>query len=256
MKIIKFILRYITKHPVYLFAYVIFYLAPNFRQKIYFYEKSQVKQILDSGKSIIRLGDGEVYILLDTAMAFHAANRQLKNKLKKIIKTYKKDSGYVLALPKQIQESNSDLKKDNLKTTWLPFKVMYFLFFPKKVKYVDAHMFYPDFDKTTFKNEVMPFLRKKSLVFITKKKTIDKIKNGTLFNNKDAAYVTTPEHNAFDSYDEIKNEVAVACKKLATTSEIVLLFALGPAGKVMAFEYSEQGYQSIDVGHGFDFMFS
>jgi len=255
MNFFKFFCRYIFNHPVYLLIYCSCYALPGFGQKINFYEKNQINRLLSDGKSIIRLGDGEVYILLDTAMEFHSANTALKKELKKIVKNYHSSSNYVLALPEQIQNSNSALKKDGVKNTWLPFKVIYYLTFPKKVKYVDAHMFYPFYDKTTFANEVMPFLKKKNLVFITKERTINNIKKSNIFLNE-ATYVITPEHDAYGCYNEIKSEIDIACEKFGDKSEVVLLFALGPVGKVMAYYYTKQNYQSIDIGKGFDFLFS
>ncbi len=236
-------------------VYIFTYFLPNFNQSVIFYKKKEVERLLKEGKSIIRLGDGEMYILISTAMEFHASNQILRKKLHNIVKRYSKNDPFVLALPSQITESNLELKKRGIKDVWHASKVVYFISFPKRQKYADALMFYPRYDKKTFSEVVLPFLEDRVLIFVTKGVTIEKIKESDVFHKR-SAYVVTPEKQAFDSYDYIKGNIDLACSKFSDKKEIVLLFALGPVGKVMAAEYSEQGYQCIDIGKGLDFIFS
>ena len=66
--------------------------------------------------------------------------------------------------------------------------------------------------------------------------------NDLLNNAGSVKRILCPTKNAFTYYSEILNEV----KKVSKDN--MILFALGPAGKVMAYDLISWGYQVIDIG--------
>jgi hypothetical protein len=244
--------------------YALNYPRKSFKQKVKFVSDQHLSKVLHNGKSIIRFGDGEINILLDITMPYHNPDVQLKKALLKMVSTYSTQDTFLMAIPEQITHSNYDLSKarglpteshhPSLKKIWLPFKVMYFLLFPKDQWYADAHMFHPGLEKGVFQRIVLPILKKKSLIFVTKKETIEKIKNSNVDSFENVFYVETPARNAFCQYEKIKHDIMQIISQ--DKNKFVVLFALGPAGKVMAQELSEESIQCLDIGKGMEFLFS
>jgi len=98
--------------------------------------------VINTNKSIIRLGDGEMLLLRGKSIIYQNYSYRLEQGLKKIIKNYDKNSPYLLCLPVDfIQASNKKLKESDRDRIWLNSKIFYMTFFPKKVSYGNALIF-------------------------------------------------------------------------------------------------------------------
>jgi len=235
-------------------VYIATYNSPSFAQKVVFYDMESIQTLLKNGKSIIRLGDGEIQLLLGRPMPYDIPNANLRRKLIAIIKQYKRQSKYILAIPQKIVTPNSILVEESLKRIWLPFKVIYFLLFPKKVSYMDALSFRPEFDQGMFSEIVAPFLADKHVIFVTRKETIERIKETNHMLEK-PSFIITDEKNTFSKYRSIKQNILNRIDPVNKQNTVVL-FALGPAAKVLVWELSEEGVQCIDLGKGMEFIFA
>lgn len=251
-KIIKFFLRYFFKHPMYCMTYCIAYFQRDFTFRTTFLSEDQVRFQLQKGKSIIRLGDGEINLLLDIKNHYQEPSVVLKSMLKEIILSYSSSSRFILSVPRFIGYSNDELKNIRKFNVWLPFKAMFFLLFPKKVSYMDAHNFYYD---GYFEKIIKDCATDKLIFIITKKETLEKHKNNTTVPWGRTVYIETPESNALSRYDTIKNELNNKLLGVDSRS-VLLLVAIGPIGKYLVYEYASKGYQGIDVGKGIETMFT
>jgi hypothetical protein len=207
---------------------------------------------LQEGKSIIRFGDGEINLLLDLKNHYHAFSPRLKSMMKEIVVSYSQKSSYILSVPIFINYSNKKLKEIGKFNVWLPFKVMFFLIFPKKVSYMDAHNFYYN---QYFENVIAPVFKDKIVVYITRKETIESLKNNSRIPWSRCIFIEAPEHNALKEYENIKHNIDIELSDVSP-KDIVLFFAMGPAGKYIIFEYSRIGYQCLDLGRGVEVMFT
>ncbi|AYE39026.1 DUF1792 domain-containing protein [Companilactobacillus zhachilii] len=72
------------------------------------------------------------------------------------------------------------------------------------------------------------------------------IGNNLLSNTKSTKRILAPEVNAFEKYDDIKNEIL---KNIDGTSNTLVLLSLGPTATVLASELTDYNIQAIDIGH-------
>lgn len=253
-RIFEFLKRY-TKHPLYIFVYALAYFMRGFECKIRFYSDDEVIDLLKKGKSIIRLGDGDIVnIPLDIENCYHRPDQKLKDMYSEIIKNYSAGGSYVLSVPIFLNMTNTNLAKlGKGKLEWgLPMKVMFFLRFNKNCSYMDAHNFYYD---NYFEGMIAPLFKDRLAIFITNKKTIEKQKNNKSLLWQDAVYIEAPEIDAMDEYENIKRNLNRVLEGI-DKNKVVIFAAMGPVGKYLVYEYANMGYQGVDIGKVSEVMFT
>jgi hypothetical protein len=242
----------VLTHPIYTVVYALTLFQRSFRFTAHFSTEAEVTDLLRSGKSIIRFGDGEINLLLGLRNHYHPFSSKLQGMLRDIVAKYRKTSPYLLSIPRFVNVSNDELRAIGKLNVWMPLKVMFLLCFPKRMPYMDAHNFYYD---GYFERVIVPVIADKSVILITNAATIHKQKNNPRFPWKAASFVETPEADSLIASDEIRHSVDMALSGLRH-EDAVLLFALGPVGKHMVKEYAEKGYQSLDIGKVAEVMFT
>ncbi len=252
-KIILFFLRN-SRHPLFLMYYVYYFWQNGFLVSASFFDEQELLKFIQEGKSLIRIGDGEIGLLNDkgiTGTVFHQGPLPIfRRKFKRMITSYKKDSPYILAVPKKyLSYSNELLREEGKLRSWLPLKIMYTHIFPKDMKYVDAHIFYrPNF----FEKNVMPIIKDRVIVFVVNETKIDTLKQKNLAHN--VYFIKTPPSEAGDMYKVIREEVRNALHTYSTKNPF-LLFSCGPIGKVLLYDFSLEGYQGVDIGEAANVLY-
>lgn len=252
-KIIFYFFRHIFVRPLYLYTYVKNYINPEYLLDINYYPTSELVNELKNGKSLIRLGDGELYIMNGGGIYYQLFSRKLQKKLLEMVTQYSADSAYLLGLNKiPISKSNAQLKKDNLLTCWLPMKVYWNLYFNMKARYFDATAFYF--------NETIPkyfeeYFKTKQLILVTNQENITALKGNKNIPFTTIEYMESPAIDAFASYETLKTQVLVKVEMYGRDKSLVL-FACGPASKVLAFDLIQHGVTSIDVGRGIEVAYT
>lgn len=249
----NFFSKHIKNNKAYLFTYAVNFFNPIYVPKIAYYELNEVVNLLKSGKSLIRYGDGEFYIMNFGSIHYQDFDPNLRNFFFKIAKDYQKDSPYVLCMNKiPFEKTNRQLKKDGLFHCWLPGKVMYNLFFNKNIKYVDQVLFYYN---ETIPTYLESYLLTKHLILVSNEKNISKFKENKSIPFKNVSFILTPATNAFTTYESIKSSVREEVIKYGRENTIVLA-ACGPASKPLAYELSYEGIVTIDVGRGIEVAYT
>lgn len=235
--------------------YASVYFLKGFAFKVKFYSNNEIINLLQKGKSVIRLGDGDiVHIQLALDNTYHRPDQRLKKMYKTIIKNYHEGGSYVLSIPRFVNYTNLELKNlGERKLEWgLAMKVMFFLSFNKNCPYMDAHNFYYD---NYFEQTIAPLFASKKVIFITNKKTINKQKGNKNLLWQDAIYIESPEINAMDAYENIKRNLDKTLNGIGK-NDVVIFSAMGPVGKYIVYEYANKGYQGIDIGKVAEVMFT
>lgn len=250
MAVIKKIYRYAQLHflrnPLYFFVYSCSYLMSSYIPRIRFIDSGDVATEVAKGKSLIRLGDGEIYLLNHGDIHFEQSSPGLRELMMSLIKEYKEDSPYVLCLNKApLVMTNQELKKVKLLSCWLPSKVYFNLYFNREANYGDASMFY---FKETIPKYFESYFKTKKIVIVTNEKQCELLRNNKTIPFA-SDFITTPESNAFAQYKEIKAEILSFVEKVGQKDALVLV-AFGPASKAMVFELAKAGIQAVDIGHG------
>lgn len=251
-QVFRFLKRYALNHPLYVVVYGVTYFLPGFSFKEHILTQKEVTEAIEKGTSIIRFGDGEINLMLTLKNHYHSFSPRLKKMMEEIVEGYTKEARYILGVPRFIKVRNLDLKKIGKFNVWLPLKVMFFLKFPKKIPYMDAHSFYYD---RYFEEVVAPSLIDKTVVCLTKKETIEFIKKNPNFGLRNIVFLETPSQDVLPVYESIVENLNHILSSLEK-SKVVLLVAMGPVGKYLIFEYSKKGYQGIDIGVAIETIFT
>jgi hypothetical protein len=230
-----------------LYSYL--YVQKDAKIKAKEYSFSEVSDLIKEGKSLIRFGDGEVHIINYGSIHYENYSVKLRNIFLEILTNYKKESPYILGLNTwALEKSNTYLKAENQFYCWLPLKAQYLLTFPKDMSYFDAALFYR---RNVFEEYVLPNLKDKHIILISKKDNCEHIKQTNFFDS--ISYVVTPDLYLFTKYSEIKKETDTFIEQ-NKSKKIVLLVSCGPASKAICFEYANNGVQSIDIGIGLELI--
>lgn len=247
--------RYFLSDPFYVVLYGLAYFKKKFYLKINFYSRESLGQELLTGKSVIRLGDGEMGILHGKDISYEAYNKELKKKLIDIIKNYKKDSKYILSIPLFIKDTNRQLRNKNILHYWLPFKVEFKRRFNKKLKYANAHTFYI---KSFFENYLASYLKDKYIIVLTTGSNIKKLEPEFCKRFKNIYFLEAKEPNPFQWYKKNKKEIIEIIERNVNVvkKDFVILISAGPAGKILAYDFSNLGYQSLDIGKGIEQIYN
>jgi len=216
------------------------------------YSKDEIQKEIINGRSLIRLGDGEINLLLSLSNHYQKFSPVVQKMLLKIISKYKNNSPYILAIPRFVNVTNTELKFIKKFNVWLPLKVVFYLKFRKDVNYFDAHNFYYD---DYFESVVGPCLVDKNVVLITKKETIDFQSKNVNIPWKNLTFIEVPDSQALDSFKDIKLKIDSHIK-LLSSDKTVLLFALGPVGKYLTYDFACSGVQSLDIGKVAEVMYN
>jgi len=233
------------KNPFFYLVYIFAYFQSDYKCTVNFYENEEVMQTLQKHASLVRFGDGEVNVLLGMEMPYHEINAKLTAEFKKLVKSMFEEKNMLLAVPSYITKSNIDLKKENKLRTWLPFKVIYKMLFRNDIKYVDAHSFYCE---QVISNVLEGVLKEKKVMIVTKKESLDRIDQ-----NIGVSQILVPmtDHNAFSDINLIKSKINIEIEK-NSTSKLIIIFAAGPVGKLLAIHYHKKNIQCIDIGKGIE----
>lgn len=242
------------QHPKFLISYMYHSLDKGFSLSASFFDDEELLSLIASGRSLIRLGDGEIGLMhgkgITGSVFLQGPLPIFKRMFPKMIRGYEEHSPYVLALPKKyISYTNQELKKEGKLRSWLPLKVVYQLLFPQHMKYADAHMFYvPKF----FETKVLPIIGERTSIFVINETKVAKLVDHGI--TKRVYFIKTPPSNAGNCYEEIKKEIQAALEAHKSENP-VLLFSCGPIGKVLLYEFCLQGHQGIDVGEGANVLY-
>lgn len=253
LRIIRYVRLHITRDPKFFFTYLLQYCNPFYQSSISFTNTDSIVSFLEQGKSLIRLGDGEIYILNEGGLSFQSFDPKLKQHLQKCISEYTPNSPYVLGLNRvPLLMSNLALRRHGLLSCWLPSKVYYQLYFNKNVTYFDAAVFY---DKDALAKYIESYCKKKKIIILSNQSNLDRFKANNTIPFSVTAFIETPENDTFSEYDLIKDHVLTLAEQYGM-NEVLIFVACGPAGKVLAYELALSGIQAVDIGNGIEVAYS
>lgn len=249
---VGFVMRNMRYNAGYMWRYAIGYCRSGFLSNVLFYDHADIPKLLQQGKTIIRFGDGEVYLLNYGSIHYQTYDPAIRETYLQIIAEYSASAPYVLSINEgPMRSTNSRLRRLGLLQCWLPMKVVYERWFDKQTPYLDASLFY---DPDTIPRYLVPFLTDKHVIVATREDTIKSISTNEQHPLQTATFIKTPDFNSFAQYDTIMKSINEAVKN--NSKPPVVLLAVGPASKVMAFSLATAGIQTIDVGIGLEIAYT
>lgn len=240
--------RYLFKDAKYFFLYICRYFQNNYHNNCKFYAEEEFTNLIKAGKSIIRLGDGEIGLLHFCPVCYQTYSDAIRNDFLKIIKNYNDNSKYILGVSLFVNCTNIELKKINRFPVWRQLKITYELIFNKNVKYFDQLAFYKD---GGFERLVLPYIKTKKVIIVTNKENKEKIINSKL--SSDAyLYITCEDKNTYESRLKIQNDIINLIDKTGLPkNNFVILMSAGLL-KTIIYDMSNKGYQALDIGKGLE----
>ena len=213
-------------------------------------DEEAVKRIVDEKCSMIRFGDGEFEIIAGNERAnFQKHNVDLAIRLKEVVQSNQKNILIGIAN----NYGNIDLYSDEIADGIREYmtddtrKFHMTILDPDKV-YYNAYMFkcyypYKDKSKTLERiNLIKKIWDGRNIILIEGAETRTGQGNDLFDNVKSIQRILCPTKNAYSKYQEILDTAKSVIK-----NEMVLC-VLGPAGKVLAYDLVNIGYQVVDIG--------
>jgi hypothetical protein len=249
--------KYFFHDPFYVLYYVYAYIQKNFKLNIKFEIHADTVKEIQSGKSFIRFGDGEIHIINGGSIGYQKYDKELDSKLKKILKYFSPKSKYIVALPTPILFTNQELNKsENRLRLWLPVKIAFYRWCNENLSYADAHIFY---FKNFFKDNIEDYLKNKKIIIHTNRENIKIQKNNLESRFSILGFVESLSENSFSQFiqdkDSVENIVKSYMRNGGSLDDIVLITAAGPMSKVLCFELSNH-IQCIDIGKGIEQLYN
>lgn len=211
--------------------------------------KETIEALTNTNNSIIRFGDGEFSLMSDKFNMFEKPNEEIKEHLKNIF--YEDNENLLIGAitpyyeyPLYLSEVSIMYIKDWMSKWHRSISKFYN---PNKT-YYSAYISqsYPVFKNYPFEehyNSLKQIWDDKKITIICGDRVFNDIEYNIFENARTIDYIYGPTVGAFEKYEEIKQSVEQVSK------ENILIFALGPCGKVLAYEMFKQGYRVLDFGH-------
>ena len=238
--------------PYYSSIYVLKYFDSDYYVKPKIFSEEEFISKIKDGTSFIRFGDGEIFFLRNQGIFYQKPDKLLSRIMRTIVSEYSSESKYIIGLPHQISQSNFELRESSTFHYWYPFKVNFELLFNKNANYSDSFLFIQgDF----FEKSLLPIIRKKTCIILTTRKDIQ-LQKDSMEKHLNCIWVEAKAPDPFDWYEKNISEIEEIIRKNDLSSKnSILLLAAGPSSKALAYYFSGNGFQAIDVGSGFSSFF-
>lgn len=250
-KTMVFIMKY-CNHPLFIFVYGLNYFRSSFVAGATFFKPEDFVDEIQKGRSFLRFGDGEIHIMNGGSLPSQVYDKKLSLAMRTMTKEYNDDSPYIIGLPRFVNKTNIELKKEAMFFGWLPAKVMFTILFPKKVTYGDAHFFYRD---GFFQKYLEPFLLDKHLIVVSNENNVNSLKNNSKIPFKKMSFVTTPKKDSYASYESICKEIETILIRIPKDDKPVIVIAAGPTSKEVVYRFSKKGITAFDIGTGLEVLY-
>lgn len=238
--------------PRVLFAYGVSFITGTTPAHVNEYTEEILLEKIANGISLIRLGDGEAMLMTGRDIYFQKKSQKLSRDLRQIISKYQPTSPYIIGIGTfALSETDRNLKSSNRLRIWRLLRVFFRLRFKLDMQYFCPVYFY---HKGNFDTKVAPLLKQKNIICVANADVLDSALRSYLKNSfKTATFVTAPPQNAYEKKMLLMSEIDKHLK-LHGTDTCTILLAIGPASKVIAYEYAQRGIQALDIGHGMEII--
>lgn len=208
-----------------------------------------IEELLNTNKSLVRFGDGEIVVLKGRNIDFQQSNAEISEGLKRII-AYSYD-GLMVALPQmfegveQYRPQSGQFWKEHL----LISRKVYHEYCNKNKVYGNAffsRFYYAYMDKQKCSEwiaKIKLLWKDKNVIIVEGVTSHNGVDNDLFEEAKSIERIICPATNAMSSYKEIIE----ACK--ACSKDSLFLLSVGITAKFLAEDLYLNGYRVIDIGN-------
>ena len=209
-------------------------------------------ELMKTEKSLIRFGDGEFNIMNGYSIAFQEYNEELARGMKEILLTANQEE-MLLCMPEVFKAFKGEFPLDyNSEIFWKKELDRYADFFQEYCQsktYGSAFISRPYIyskDKTRAFDQfekMKQLFEGKDLLIVEGATSRSGVGNDLFDKANSIKRIICPSHNAFSKIQEIKENI------LEHSEGRLILLMLGPTAKVLAYQLTQQGYRTLDLGH-------
>lgn len=218
-------------------------------------DAKETTDLIINGKSLIRFGDGEFRIYRGFDIHYQPWSEQLKIEFNKIKADYEekdRDCPYILAVPKKyMQCSGFELgRKRVLVSSWAESRLQFKRTFGQQLTYGDSFLF--EKRNNSIFSKIWCNADDTRTVFFVH----NSLKCAHNFANtyhRKVIHIQCPSYDAFNSWENIyANILKEINDRQFCPDDVQIVLSAGPAGKVLCYYLSREGYHCIDTGHCWD----
>ncbi len=214
----------------------------------------QTVREIKRGKSLIRFGDGEFGIYQGKSIHYQPYSQELKEEFIKIKQSYEnssEDCPYLLAVPKKYMQDTalSLCKKRVVAASWAQARLYFKKNFNLHLSYGDAFLF--EKANRNIYGEIWNDDSNRKIIFVHN--NADYADYFSKSYKKQVLFVKCESQNAFSKIESLEKEIKrVIIENSLEREQVQLVVSAGPAGKVLVYRFSLEGYHCIDAGHCWD----
>lgn len=212
--------------------------------------KETIEKIIQ-GYSINRYGDGEFDIAFrKKELYFQEYDSELSKYLREILNSNLEK--LLVAIPRTLIEIKN--LKENEKYFWSRYYLKQKEKLEKNISkekvYYDSMIsrFYMPYinpkENIESIDKLIKYFSNKKILILEGENTRFGLGNSLLKNSSEIQRIILPDRNGFRKYKEVIKFVLENF-----TRDNIILIALGPTATVLAYEFSKEGYQALDIGH-------
>ncbi len=230
---------------------------PYYENLVFLNYQETINSLIRDNRSFVRFGDEAFDMVQGIGLYFNNWRQKYNPELGKRYKEVLGSNHPKLLVgfnPELILMSKVDFKEKGISEQhqyWTNTKVFLKDYINSGQVYGSALCFHERYnDKINYK-QIFDYFRVKNLVVVASNTA--RFKDAQLGQTTD--YIDGPSSDAWDSYQELIAEVRRVLGKYSKEGALVLI-ALGPTSKVMAYDLTLEGYTVWDTGQLFDLALS
>jgi hypothetical protein len=228
---------------------------PPFPHKI-LDQRASLEEIIKTGKSLIRFGDGEATIMEGGDLYFQKNTACLMHTMQTIMRNYTHDSPYLIAVPPQMLKSHDTQSEEAPDERWHKAKFQFSANLPSSnlPPLLDAMIFREDTSLTT--DEIAKIWEPYETIFFVHSNYKYFVDFSSSMKDKDVQFINLYGANSYVNVRSVLSRIDHHEDRSRQASKpAIALVSGGPAGKVIVAALSARGVRAIDCGHYFDYKF-
>ena len=209
-----------------------------------------IAHIIEHKSSIARFGDSEILYIVDKLnLPYQRYDKRLAKKLKKVLKF--EDNNILVGLPTAYRSFGKTDRKHVIfwrsQITWTYPRFKKYLDTSKEYFNANITRFYYGFGDLKASRQYFEMMKSiwngRKILLIEGEKSRLGVGNDLFVGSVSIERILGPAHNSFDKFDDLYN------KAIKHNTEKLVLIALGPTAKALAYDLAQFGFQAIDIGN-------
>jgi hypothetical protein len=231
------------------------FLATFFGVKATIKTPKETVDEINKGKSLIRFGDGEFGIYRGKDIHYQRCSAELTRCFEEIKRDFEEQGEacpYILGVPRRFMtiKGTELMKKRVYVSSWSQSRYDFKKNFNRNLPYGDSFLFEKG-NKEIYSKIWTHSSCPENIIFVHNNEQYAEYFRDTY--KKNTFFVKCPSRDSFEEIISLENEIRDVIKSNNwDKNQVMLTISAGPAGKVLVYKFSQEGYQCIDAGHCWD----